>query len=181
MPSRVSEPHVDSSLLCFKGRTSSNETREVGGNVYHLIWQDADSQHGKWGHCLGPQSFSCAVLLAPETLSQPPQTGKQTENIGNMRLQMTPMFLFYFSEFNEPASRQSPAPQTVWQREEVGPDLWPGELIVVIGLTITHTCPHSAKSIWQLRITTFVLLDIVRRGSRSRILLTLTSRSFEDT
>lgn len=34
-----------------------------------------------------------------------------------------------FSEFYEPASRQSPAPQTVWQWEEVGPDLRPGEFV----------------------------------------------------
>lgn len=30
------------------------------------------------------------------------------------------------SELHEPASRQGPAPAAVWQREEVGSDLWPG-------------------------------------------------------
>lgn len=35
----------------------------------------------------------------------------------------TNAYIFIFLEFYEPASRQSPAPQTVRQREEVGPDL----------------------------------------------------------
>lgn len=79
MAGRVIEPHFDSDLSCFKGRPSINETWELRGNVYHLFWQDADSQHRKWGHSLGPQSFSCAVLLAPETPPQLPQLVKQKE------------------------------------------------------------------------------------------------------
>ncbi len=35
----------------------------------------------------------------------------------------TDSHIFMFSEFYEPASRQSAAPQAVRQREEVGPDL----------------------------------------------------------
>lgn len=50
--------------------------------------------------------------------------------------------IFIFLEFYEPASRQSPAPQTVRQREEVGPDLRPGA--VISDQTSTHNAHTPA-------------------------------------
>lgn len=64
-----------------------------------------------------------------------------------MWLKMRLKFMFpSFLEFYEPASRQSSAPQAVRQREEVGPDLWPGAFINSYS-QMTNTCSFYTNAL----------------------------------
>lgn len=183
MTGQVIEPLFDGGLSRFKGCSSSNETLERGGNVDHLFWQDADSQHRKWGHCV-----SEVIVQGPEVLlfcfwrqrlchsrlrwSKKGKIGKYVAvNVPNV----------YVSLFRIPwiCLQTKPASSDNMTTRRSG--TWSVTRCTHRFLSFIHNVQPSAKSIQQHRITTFGLLYFVRRGSKSRILLTPTSRSYEDT
>lgn len=82
------------------------------------------------------------------------------------------MFCF-FSEFYEPASRQSPAPQTVRQWEEVGSDLRPGAFINSYSYTTKPAFTmytHLPSSYYSCR-TTIVSSANTHNNARSVVYL----------
>ena len=90
--------------------------------------QDVWHQHRKWGHSTTVAEFLGRVYgLEKHTNSAfDPTTLKIEIIISNY------FFSSCFPEFHESTSRQSKASQTVRQREEVGPYMWPGTSIVVL-------------------------------------------------
>lgn len=171
MTGQVIELLFDRNLWRFKGRPRSNETCEHGGNVAHLFWRDADSQHRKLGHCLSPQG-----LTAPCRWRQRPRRShlrclvKQKPGT-YMAVHDTSVSVVFFR-----------IPWTCLQTKPGSSDSMTTRRNGTWSVTRCAHCPPpvhsaSAKSIQGRKMPTFLPLFVLRSGSRSRILPTPTSRS----
>lgn len=168
--------HSDSRLLWLKTKRSPSESH-TGGDVDHLLQQDAESQHRKSGHgvkSLKPRPARCFWRQRPLKRGLSHNNHKQTsrnKNKANL-LPWTDANVWYLQN-----SMNLPPDKARLLRQYDNEKKW--DLICdQVCNTNTHLPAHSLH---QTHIALFSLLCVFRRGFRWRIHLTPTSRSSEDT